>query len=148
MSGVDAGALLYDGRDMFDKQNAKADEVLRSIVNSLPEAVATCAAAAAAELDPLRQTVLLKVTPFLGSLMSGRYSYPFLLAYDPVPSASSHSLLCVSSCLCVCASFMSVAFSAMSGRFHALSLLSLSPAPVSWASSLSLQAGLLLDCPC
>ena len=34
---------------MFDQQNAKADEVLRSIVDALPEAVATCAEAAATE---------------------------------------------------------------------------------------------------
>jgi hypothetical protein len=67
MGDVEAGALLYDARDMFDKQNAKADEVLRSIVNSLPEAVATCAAAAAAELDPLRQTALLKVRSFVAA---------------------------------------------------------------------------------
>ncbi len=56
-----AGALLYDARELFDQQNAKADEGLRSIVASLPEAVATCVDAAQAELDEGRQVALMKV---------------------------------------------------------------------------------------
>lgn len=56
-----AGALLYDARELFDQQNAKADEGLRSIVQWLPEAVATCVDAALAELDEPRQIALMKV---------------------------------------------------------------------------------------
>ncbi len=58
-----AGALLYDARELFDQQNAKADEGLRSIVHSLPEAVATCVDAAQAELEEPRQIALMKVRP-------------------------------------------------------------------------------------
>ena len=55
-----AGALLYDARALFDAQDARADEVLRSIAGALPDAVRTCAAAAGAELHPARQAALLK----------------------------------------------------------------------------------------
>ena len=58
-----AGALLYDARGLFDQQNAKADEGLRSIVHSLPEAVATCVDAAQAELEEPLQIALMKVRP-------------------------------------------------------------------------------------
>ena len=58
-----AGAALFDARTMYDQENPRADEVLRGIVESLPEAVGTCVDAAAAELDPLRQSALLKVSP-------------------------------------------------------------------------------------
>ena len=51
-----------DARSMFDQQNAKADEMLRGIVDVLPEAVGTCVDAAAAELDVSRQAALLRVT--------------------------------------------------------------------------------------
>jgi len=57
----DAGATLYDARELFDAHNPRADGLLRSIASELPAAVATCAAAAAAELDPVRQAALLKV---------------------------------------------------------------------------------------
>ena len=56
-----AGALLYDARELFDQQNAKADEGLRSIVQTLPEAVAACVDAAEAELEEPRQVALMKV---------------------------------------------------------------------------------------
>ena len=56
-----AGALLYDARELFDQQNAKADEGLRGIVQTLPEAVATCVDAAQAELEEPRQVALMKV---------------------------------------------------------------------------------------
>ncbi len=52
---------MYDARELFDQQNAKADEGLRSIVQSLPEAVATCVEAAQAELEEPRQVALMKV---------------------------------------------------------------------------------------
>ncbi|KAK9823042.1 hypothetical protein WJX81_002597 [Elliptochloris bilobata] len=54
------GALLYDARALFDAQDARADEVLRSIAGALPNAVRTCLAAASAELDLARQAALLK----------------------------------------------------------------------------------------
>ena len=55
------GAVLYDARQLFDGHNAKADVLLRSVAEALPEAVATCLDAAGAELSPLRQAALLKV---------------------------------------------------------------------------------------
>ena len=58
-----AGAVLYDARALFDAQNPQADGLLRSVVADLPAAVAACATAAAAELDPVRQAALLKVRP-------------------------------------------------------------------------------------
>ena len=58
-----AGALLFDARCLFDGEEARADEVLRSIATDLPEAVATCAAAAAADHSPARQAALLKARP-------------------------------------------------------------------------------------
>lgn len=59
-----AGALLFDARSLFDQQNPKADEVLRSIIDVLPTAVGNCVEAAGAELDVSRQSALLKVGPF------------------------------------------------------------------------------------
>ena len=56
-----AGALLFDARQLFEQQNAKADEALRSIVGQLPEAVTSCVDAAGADLDPIRQAALMKV---------------------------------------------------------------------------------------
>jgi len=56
-----AGALLFDARQLFEQQNARADEALRSIVGQLAEAVTTCVDAAATELDPVRQAALMKV---------------------------------------------------------------------------------------
>ena len=53
--------MLYDARRLFDSGSARADDVLRSIVGQLPEAVRTCLDAALAELDILRQRALLKV---------------------------------------------------------------------------------------
>ena len=67
--GCSAGALLYDARELFDQQNAKADEGLRSIVQSLPEAVATCVDAAQAELDEPRQIALMKVRSALACML-------------------------------------------------------------------------------
>lgn len=47
---------------MFDQDNPRADEVLRGIAHSLPQAVHTCLDAAAAELDKSRQAALLRVS--------------------------------------------------------------------------------------
>ncbi|KAK9786074.1 hypothetical protein WJX73_008313 [Symbiochloris irregularis] len=57
-------ATLFDARKMFDEGNAKADEKLRSIVHSLPEAVMNCIAAAGADMDPARQAALLKAAVY------------------------------------------------------------------------------------
>ncbi|KAL3162570.1 hypothetical protein ABBQ38_008623 [Trebouxia sp. C0009 RCD-2024] len=54
------GALLFDARQLFEQQNARADEALRSIVGQLPQAVATCVDAAGAEMDSIRQAALMK----------------------------------------------------------------------------------------
>ena len=61
MSQLVAGALLLDARQLFERQNARADNALRSIVGQLPEAVTSCVDAAGAELDPVRQAALMKV---------------------------------------------------------------------------------------
>lgn len=58
-----SGALLFDARQLFEQQNARADEALRSIVGQLPQAVATCVDAAGAEMDSIRQAALMKVHP-------------------------------------------------------------------------------------
>ena len=58
-----SGALLFDARQLFEQQNARADEALRSIVGQLPQAVATCVDAAGADMDPVRQAALMKVSP-------------------------------------------------------------------------------------
>ena len=55
------GALLFDARQLFEQQNAGADQALRSIVGQLPQAVATCVDAAGAEMDAVRQAALMKV---------------------------------------------------------------------------------------
>ena len=57
------GALLFDARQLFEQQNARADEALRSIVRQLPQAVASCVEAAGADLDPVRQAALMKASP-------------------------------------------------------------------------------------
>ncbi|KAL3508949.1 hypothetical protein ACH5RR_028350 [Cinchona calisaya] len=53
-------ALLYDALDHFDRQSAKADENLRLIRSSLPEAVEACVDAASHEFDISQQRALLR----------------------------------------------------------------------------------------
>ncbi|KAG0454964.1 hypothetical protein HPP92_024256 [Vanilla planifolia] len=53
-------ALLYDALEHFDKRSAKADENLRMIRASLPEAVEACIDAAGHEFDVSRQRTLLR----------------------------------------------------------------------------------------
>ncbi|KAI0515930.1 hypothetical protein KFK09_008601 [Dendrobium nobile] len=53
-------ALLYDALEHFDKHSAKADENLRMIRASLPEAVEVCIDAAGHEFDVSRQLTLLR----------------------------------------------------------------------------------------
>ncbi|XAR49507.1 hypothetical protein NMG60_11032733 [Bertholletia excelsa] len=57
-------ALLYDALDHFDRQSAKADENLRLIRSSLPEAVETCIDAAGHEFDVSRQRTLLRAASY------------------------------------------------------------------------------------
>ena len=57
-----SGASLFDARTMFDQDNPRADEVLRSIAQSLPQAVHTCLDAASADLEKPRQAALLRVS--------------------------------------------------------------------------------------
>lgn len=53
-------ALLYDALDHFDRQSAKADENLRLIRSSLPDAVEGCIDAAGYEFDISQQRALLR----------------------------------------------------------------------------------------
>ncbi|OMO95888.1 hypothetical protein CCACVL1_05201 [Corchorus capsularis] len=57
-------ALLYDALDHFDRRSAKADENLRLIRSSLPEAVEACIDAAGHEFDVLRQKTLLRAASY------------------------------------------------------------------------------------
>ncbi|PPS07180.1 hypothetical protein GOBAR_AA13467 [Gossypium barbadense] len=57
-------ALLYDALDHFDRRSAKADENLRLIQSSLPEAVEACIDAAGHEFDVSRQRTLLRAASY------------------------------------------------------------------------------------
>lgn len=57
-------ALLYDALDHFDRRSAKADENLRLIRSSLPEAVEACVDAAGHEFDVSRQRTLLRAASY------------------------------------------------------------------------------------
>ncbi|XP_057532014.1 protein VACUOLELESS1 [Amaranthus tricolor] len=57
-------ALLYDALDHFDRQSAKADENLRMIRSSLPEAIEACIDAAGYEFDVSRQRTLLRAASY------------------------------------------------------------------------------------
>ncbi|GLT74040.1 hypothetical protein SLA2020_458610 [Shorea laevis] len=57
-------ALLYDALDHFDRRSAKADENLRLIRLSLPEAVEFCIDAAGHEFDVSRQRTLLRAASY------------------------------------------------------------------------------------
>ncbi|KAH1197654.1 hypothetical protein AAZX31_18G104300 [Glycine max] len=57
-------ALLYDALDHFDRRSAKADENLRLIRSSLPEAVEACVDAAGHEFDLSRQQTLLRAASY------------------------------------------------------------------------------------
>ncbi|XP_075506458.1 protein VACUOLELESS1 [Primulina tabacum] len=57
-------ALLYDALDHFDRRSAKADENLRLIRSSLPEAVEACVDAAGYEFDISQQRMLLRAASY------------------------------------------------------------------------------------
>ncbi|OIT33595.1 protein vacuoleless1, partial [Nicotiana attenuata] len=57
-------ALLYDALDHFDRRSAKADENLRLIRSSLPEAVEACIDAAGHEFDVSLQWTLLRAANY------------------------------------------------------------------------------------
>ncbi|XP_077252312.1 vacuoleless1 (VCL1) [Tasmannia lanceolata] len=57
-------ALLYDALDHFDKRSAKADENLRLIRSSLPQAVEACIDSAGHEFDVSRQRTLLRAASY------------------------------------------------------------------------------------
>ncbi|CAN4104407.1 unnamed protein product [Withania somnifera] len=57
-------ALLYDALDHFDRRSAKADENLRLIRSSLPEAVEACIDAAGNEFDVSQQRTLLRAASY------------------------------------------------------------------------------------
>nr|POE78798.1 isoform 2 of protein vacuoleless1 [Quercus suber] len=57
-------SLLYDALDHFDRRSAKADENLRLIRSSLPEAVEACVDAAGHEFDVSRQRTLLRAASY------------------------------------------------------------------------------------
>ncbi|XP_015082557.1 protein VACUOLELESS1 [Solanum pennellii] len=57
-------ALLYDALDHFDRRSAKADENLRLIRSSLPEAVEACIDAAGHEFDVSQQRTLLRAASY------------------------------------------------------------------------------------
>ncbi|XP_037491912.1 protein VACUOLELESS1 isoform X1 [Jatropha curcas] len=57
-------SLLFDALDHFDRRSAKADENLRLIRTSLPEAVEACVDAAGHEFDVSRQRTLLRAASY------------------------------------------------------------------------------------
>ncbi|XP_065851815.1 protein VACUOLELESS1 [Euphorbia lathyris] len=57
-------SLLFDALDHFDRRSAKADENLRLIRTSLPEAVEACVDAAGHEFDVSRQRALLRAASY------------------------------------------------------------------------------------
>ncbi|KAL3821342.1 hypothetical protein ACJIZ3_007247 [Penstemon smallii] len=65
-------ALLYDALDHFDRRSAKADENLRLIRSSLPEAVEACVDAAGYEFDISQQRTLLRAASY-GQAFSSQF---------------------------------------------------------------------------
>ena len=58
------GAVLYDATDLYEKQNSRADECIRSISHDLEMAVDTCIDAAANEFDHESQKQLMRAASF------------------------------------------------------------------------------------
>ncbi len=60
-----AAAQLWDARDLFEQQNARADRMLRGLSpEELKEAVSVCIEAAGKELNISRQKALLRAACF------------------------------------------------------------------------------------
>ncbi|KAL2623066.1 hypothetical protein R1flu_003271 [Riccia fluitans] len=57
-------AMLYDALDHFDKRSSKADENIRLIMSSLPEAVKACIDAAGHEFDISQQRTLMRAAAY------------------------------------------------------------------------------------
>ncbi|KAK9153282.1 hypothetical protein Sjap_000762 [Stephania japonica] len=64
IGSTEPAALLYDALDHFDRRSSKADENLRLIRSSLPEAVEVCIDAAGHEFDVERQRRLLRAASY------------------------------------------------------------------------------------
>ena len=96
-AALSAGAMLFDARQLFEQREAKADAALRAIASRLPEAVATCLDAAAADLDAPRQAALLKVCP--GTLPLLREAFLCTATLLPTCYAAEPPLAC---CLDLC----------------------------------------------
>ncbi|XP_078439056.1 vacuoleless1 (VCL1) isoform X2 [Wolffia australiana] len=64
IGSTEPAALLYDALEHFDRRSAKADENLRLIRSSLPEAVEACIDAAGHEFDLSRQRLLLRAASY------------------------------------------------------------------------------------
>lgn len=64
IGSTEPAALLYDALDHFDRRSAKADENLRLIRSSLPEAVEACIDAAGHEFDFSQQQTLLRAASY------------------------------------------------------------------------------------
>ena len=123
-----AGALLYDARELFDAADARADEGLRSIVQALPDAVATCVDAAAAELDEARQAALIKVwfpdpqdlasaTRCIGMISMARHAVQGNWIGRPTPFAHASFRRC-----CTRQGSCATVFAALWTRLHSLTV--------------------------
>ncbi|KAM0858443.1 hypothetical protein ACQ4PT_047830 [Festuca glaucescens] len=76
IGSMSPAALLYDARDHYDKQSAKAYDNYQLISSSLPEAIEACIDAAGYEFDVSRQHALLNAAtyglPFCSQFPQGR----------------------------------------------------------------------------
>lgn len=57
-------AILYDAYQLYEMEDARADENIRLIMHALPNAISQCIAAASTTSDPMIQTQLLKAASF------------------------------------------------------------------------------------
>ncbi|KAI4999587.1 hypothetical protein ZWY2020_004176 [Hordeum vulgare] len=64
IGSMSPAALLYDARDHYDKQSAKAYDNYQLISSSLPEAIEACIDAAGYEFDVSRQHTLLRAATY------------------------------------------------------------------------------------
>ncbi|KAK3161510.1 hypothetical protein QOZ80_1BG0078030 [Eleusine coracana subsp. coracana] len=64
IGSMSPAALLYDARDHYDRQSAKAYDNYQLISSSLPEAIEACIDAAGHEFDASRQRTLLRAATY------------------------------------------------------------------------------------